>query len=228
MRAEVVDMSEDVVSFAEEFIGYIRSTYMNGAFGNEDDGWEWNAFERVEDGFLTNNPSEGANNRLRKRARTDHPGFYRFCDLMKEESENVKNKCQQFEQGLLMPPKPTSRASKVKQSRIQLKQMLERGQTSLRKYLRTLGRMNHVQKGNRRHRGRVLGADSLLRGIVEHFATFQFSILINPGALESVTKLSSLCVVGADVADVVGAWAEQVVQEEEEQLPLTGLKHFFV
>ena len=100
MRAEVVDMSEDVVSFAEEFIGYIRSTYMNGAFGNEDDGWEWNAFERVEDGFLTNNPSEGANNRLRKRARTDHPGFYRFCDLMKEESENVKNKCQQFEQGL--------------------------------------------------------------------------------------------------------------------------------
>ena len=67
MRAEVVDMSADVVSFAEEFIGYIRSTYMNGAFGNEDDGWEWNAFERVEDVFLTNNPSEGANNRLRKR-----------------------------------------------------------------------------------------------------------------------------------------------------------------
>ena len=45
------------------------------------------------------------------------------------------------------------------------------------------------------------------------------------------TKSSSQCVVGADVADVadvVGAWAEQVVQEEEEQLPLTGLKHFFV
>ena len=39
------------------------------------------------------------------------------------------------------------------------------------------------------------------------------------------TKSSSQCVVGADV---VGAWAEQVVQEEEEQLPLTGLKHFFV
>ena len=47
MRAEVVD----VFSYAEEFIAYIRSTYMNGAFGNEDDGWEWNAFERVEDGF---------------------------------------------------------------------------------------------------------------------------------------------------------------------------------
>ena len=86
MRAEVVDMSADVFSYAEEFIAYIRSTYMNGAFGNEDDGWEWNAFERVEDVFLTNNPSEGAINRLRKRARTDHPGFYRFCDLMKEES----------------------------------------------------------------------------------------------------------------------------------------------
>ena len=45
MRAEVVDMSADVFSYAEEFIAYIRSTYMNGAFGNEDDGWEWNAFE---------------------------------------------------------------------------------------------------------------------------------------------------------------------------------------
>ena len=52
MRAEVVDMSADVFSYAEEFIAYIRSTYMNGAFGNEDDGWEWNAFERVEDGFF--------------------------------------------------------------------------------------------------------------------------------------------------------------------------------
>ena len=51
MRAEVVDMSADVFSYAEEFIAYIRSTYMNGAFGNEDDGWEWNAFERVEDFF---------------------------------------------------------------------------------------------------------------------------------------------------------------------------------
>ena len=84
MRAEVVDMSADVFSYAEEFIAYIRSTYMNGAFGNEDDGWEWNAFERVEDVFLTNNPSEGANNRLRKRARTDHPGFYRFVKCQKQ------------------------------------------------------------------------------------------------------------------------------------------------
>ena len=164
MRAEVVDMSADVFSYAEEFIAYIRSTYMNGAFGNEDDGWEWNAFERVEDVFLTNNPSEGANNRLRKRARTDHPGFYRFCDLMKEESENVKNKCQQFEQGLLMPPKPTSRDSKVKQSRIQLKQM-GTGAT---------------------------GAVSLVQTVFSEVVLnilqlFIFQILINPGALESMT-----------------------------------------
>ena len=56
------------------------------------------------------------------------------------------------------------------QNRIQLKSMLERGQISLRKYLRTLGRMNHVVKGGRARRGgRNLGAASLLRGFHEFF-----------------------------------------------------------
>ena len=171
---------------------------MNGAFGNEDDGWEWNAFERVEDVFLTNNPSEGANNRLRKRARTDHPGFYRFCDLMKEESENVKNKCQQFEQGLLMPPKPTSRASKVKQSRIQLKQM-GTGAT---------------------------GAVSLVQTV---FSEVVLNILINSGALESVTD-------GDQVEQPVrgrggrgGCMGRAGGARGRGAAPThTGLKHFFV
>ena len=171
MRAEVQDMSPDVIRFAEDFIAYIQQTYMRGNYGNEADGWEWNAYERVQDGFLTNNPSEGANNRLRKRARTDHPGFYRFCNLMNEENENVKNKCEQFEEGSLLPVKSTARASKVQQSRTQLKQMLERGQQSLRKYLRTLGRINHVVKGKARRGERNLGAASLLRGL---FCIFYF------------------------------------------------------
>ena len=124
MRAEVADMSPTAILFAEEYIAYIQQTYMSGSYGSEEEGWEWNAYERVEDGFLTNNPSEGANNRLIKRARSDHPGFYRFCDLLKEECENVKNKCQQFEEGALLPARQTTRAGKVQQSRIQLKQML--------------------------------------------------------------------------------------------------------
>ena len=163
MTAEVVDMTEEAKIFAEEFIAYIRNTYMSGVFGNLVDGFEWNAYDRVEEGFLTNNPSEGANNRLFKRAKNPHPGVYKFCELLKSELENVKNKCEQFEQGLLLPPPRSTRASKVAQNRIQLKEMLERGQQSLRKYLRTLGRMNHVQR-SKTGRGRNVGAASLLRG----------------------------------------------------------------
>ena len=131
MTAEVVDMTEEAKIFAEEFIAYIRNTYMSGVFGNLVDGFEWNAYDRVEEGFLTNNPSEGANNRLFKRAKNPHPGVYKFCELLKSELENVKNKCEQFEQGLLLPPPRSTRASKVAQNRIQLKEMLEHGQQSL-------------------------------------------------------------------------------------------------
>ena len=170
MMVEVANMSPAIDAFAEDYIAYIRQTYMSGSYGNEQDGYEWNAYERIPDGFLTNNPSEGANNRLCLRCGTIHPGIYRFCGLLQKETENVKNKCEQFEEGALQPARSSTRASKVKQNRIQLKSMLERGQTSLRKYLRTLGRMNHVVKGGRARRGgRNLGAASLLRGFHDFF-----------------------------------------------------------
>ena len=167
MLVEVAGMSARIDAFAEEYIAYIRQTYMSGSYGNENEGYEWNAYERITEGFLTNNPSEGANNRLFTRAGTIHPGIYRFCGLLQRETENVKNKCDQFEEGTLQPGRSSTRASKVKQNRIQLKLMLERGQQSLRKYLRTLGRMNHVVKARRG--GRNLGAASLLRGFNENF-----------------------------------------------------------
>ena len=169
MRAEIADMAADIVEFGVQFITYIMETYMNGSYGTEAEGYEWNPYERIPEGFLTNNPSEGANNRLIKRAGTDHPGIYRFCELLKKETENVKNKCEQFEQGTLLPAGSSSRATKVQQARNQLKSMLERGQTSLSKYLRTLGRMNHVVKGkSRARRVQNLGAASLLRGFVDN------------------------------------------------------------
>ena len=179
MTAEVVDMTEEAKIFAEEFIAYIRNTYMSGVFGNLVDGFEWNAYDRVEEGFLTNNPSEGANNRLFKRAKNPHPGVYKFCELLKSELENVKNKCEQFEQGLLLPPPRSTRASKVAQNRIQLKEMLERGQQSLRKYLRTLGRMNHVQRSKT---GRVRN----IWAAKDTSSQTMFDSIL-PGALESVS-----------------------------------------
>ena len=166
MRDEVANMSPSISAFSEEFLGYIQHTYLGGNFGNLEDGYEWNGYDRIEEGFLTNNTAEGANNRLFKRAGRPHPGFYRFCGLMKEEMENVKNKAEQFEQGILLPPKRTSRTTKVAQNRINMKEMLERGQTSLRKYLRTLGRMHQVIKGRAR-RGGNQAADSILRGALE-------------------------------------------------------------
>ena len=47
-----------------------------------------------------------------------------------------------------------------------MKEMLEQGQTSLRKYLRTFGRMHQVIKGRAR-RGGNQAADSILRGALE-------------------------------------------------------------
>ena len=81
---------------------------------------------------------------------------------MKQKTENTKNKCEQFEEGVLLPGQTTQRTSKVAQNRIHLKQMLERGQTSLRKYLRALGRMTHIVKNKRKH-GPALGAASIMR-----------------------------------------------------------------
>ena len=162
MRQEVANMSPAVDAFAEEYLDYIRATYMNGNYGTATDGFEWNVYDDVEQGFLTNNPSEGANNRLRTRAGVDHPGIYRFCELMRQETENTKNKCEQFEEGVLQPGQANQRTSKVAHNRVHLKAMLERGQTSLRKYLRALGRMTHIVK-NKPRRGGQVGAASIMR-----------------------------------------------------------------
>ena len=141
MRQEVANMSPAIDAFAEEYLDYIRATYMSGNYGTATDGFEWNMYGDIEQGFLTNNPSEGANNRLRTRARVDHPGIYRFCELMRQETENTKNKCEQFEEGVLQPGQANQRTSKVAHNLVHLKQ---RGQTSLRKYLRVLGRMTYI------------------------------------------------------------------------------------
>ena len=163
IQLEVANMSPAVAAFAEEYLNYIRATYMNGNYSTATEGFEWNVYDDIEQGFLTNNPSEGANNRLRTRARVDHPGIYRFCELMRQETENTKNKCEQFEEGVLLPSQATQRTSKVAQNRIHLKQMLERGQTSLRKYLRALGRMTHIVKNKPKRGGVALGAASIMR-----------------------------------------------------------------
>ena len=68
----------------------LRENYINGQFGDELEGWEWNAYERIEDGHLTNNNAEGGNNRLMTRAKTPHPGLYRFCDLIKKSLDMSK------------------------------------------------------------------------------------------------------------------------------------------
>ena len=229
-------MSPAIDAFAEEYIAYIRETYMSGRYGNELEGYEWNAYERIPDGFLTNNPSEGANNRLFSRAGTIHPGIYRFCGLLQKETENVKNKCDQFEEGTLQPGRSTTRASKVKQNRIQLKLMLERGQQSLRKYLRTLGRMNHVVKNSRARRGgQNLGAASLLRGFFyKLFIFFQivFNITIQVHWSLSQRRRQTKQIHQCELVVLgVGAWGGQVVREDEELLLqhlATGVKSFVI
>ena len=130
-----------------------RATYINGAFGNQQEGWEWNAYDRLEDGHLTNNNAEGANNRLASRARTAHPGLYRFCDLVKSELQNVRNKCTQFEAGNLHPTQCT-RARRTEKTRTQLKTLLENRHITLRKYAIGQGQLNVVVKGKKTKTGR--------------------------------------------------------------------------
>ena len=130
-----------------------RATYINGAFGNQQEGWEWNAYDRLEDGHLTNNNAEGANNRLASRARTAHPGLYRFCDLVKSELQNVRNKCTQFEAGNLHPTQCT-RARRTEKTRTQLKTLLENRHITLRKYAIGQGQLNVIIKGKKGNTGR--------------------------------------------------------------------------
>ena len=71
---------------------------MSGNFGTTETGFEWNFYDTMEQGHMTNNPSEGANNRLASRSGTAHPGFYQFCSLISKEVENTKTKLEQFEE----------------------------------------------------------------------------------------------------------------------------------
>ena len=72
-------------------------------FGILQAGWEWNAFDRLEDGHLTNNNAEAGNKRLHVHVGKDHPGFYRLATTFKSELEHVKNKVEQLEVGNLYP-----------------------------------------------------------------------------------------------------------------------------
>ena len=42
MQQEVASMSPSVDTFAEEYLDYIRATYMNGNYGTATDWFEWN------------------------------------------------------------------------------------------------------------------------------------------------------------------------------------------
>ena len=105
---------------------------------------------------------QGANNRLRSRARTDHPGFYRFCGLVKTELDHVRCNCEQFEAGNLVTPQH-SRARRTQKTRNQLKQLLENRQIGLRKYAIGQGQLNMVIK-NKRKTGRQEDLGASLRG----------------------------------------------------------------
>ena len=105
------------------FLGDTSFTVRLGALA----GWEWNAFDRLEDGHLTNNK------RLQERVGKDHPGFYRLATTFKSELEHVKNKVEQLEAGNLYPVR-ISRTVRAQKTRTKLKELLVNRQISLKKY----------------------------------------------------------------------------------------------
>ena len=110
-----------------------RGYYIYGAFGILQAGWEWNAFDRLEGGHLTNNNAEAGNKRLQERVGKDHPGFYRLATTFKSELEHVKNKVEQLEAGNLYPVR-ISRTVRAQKTRTKLKELLVNRQISLKKY----------------------------------------------------------------------------------------------
>ena len=164
MRAEIPSFAINprTENFANEYLAYIEATYMGGAFGSEATGYHWNFYDRLEEGQLTNNPSEGANNRLATRMGGPHPGFYHFCSVLKKELENSKNNVEDFENG-------SSQVAKKKilqENRMTLKTKLEERKITFRKYLRAQGALNHCKpKGGRRvGGGRGAGGGGGARG----------------------------------------------------------------
>ena len=88
---------------------------------------------------MTNNPSEGGNNRLASRMGAPHPGFYHFCNVLTKELKNSKSKLEVFESGNYVEPTRKT----LHQNRLLLKRRLEENKIPLRKYLRAMGAMNH-------------------------------------------------------------------------------------
>ena len=123
------------------FLGDTSFTVRLGALA----GWEWNAFDRLEDGHLTNNK------RLQERVGKDHPGFYRLATTFKSEFEHVKNKVEQLEAGNLYPVR-ISRTVRAQKTRTKLKELLVNRQISLKKYATGQGQLNVVIKDKRARR----------------------------------------------------------------------------
>ena len=123
------------------FLGDTSFTVRLGALA----GWEWNAFDRLEDDHLTNNK------RLQERVGKDHPGFYRLATTFKSELEHVKNKVEQLEAGNLYPVR-ISRTVRAQKTRTKLKELLVNRQISLKKYATGQGQLNVVIKDKRARR----------------------------------------------------------------------------
>ena len=137
-------------NFAHEYLAYIEATYMGGAFGSAATGYQWNFYDRLEEGQLTNNPSEGGNHRLATRMGVPHPGFYHFCSVLKKELGHTKDKLEDFENGSFEGVKTKN----LQKNRNHLKTKLEERKITFRKYLRAQGALNHHKpKGGRRGGG---------------------------------------------------------------------------
>ena len=137
-------------AFARQYLQYIRDTYMSGSYGQADN-YEWNFYDRIREGHTTNNPSEGANNRLSTRCKTSHPGIYPFIGVIRRETQATYEKMEQFESGNLHRVQ-TSRSMTTQRSRVKLVELHEAGTIPLKKYLRSQGVLNTKVKSNRQRR----------------------------------------------------------------------------
>ena len=134
--------------FGHDMIQYIRRVYMGGNFGSAGH-FEWNFYDRLEEGQFTNNPSEGYNHRLSSRCRTSHPGIYQFTSVLGKELENSKSKLEQLEAGSIRESQ-SRRSFTLQKSCLQMKMMLERKQMTLRRYLRGQGVLNHKVRSSQK------------------------------------------------------------------------------
>ena len=156
--------SPRIKASSREYLQYIRNTYMVEEYRKTDGSWDWNFYNRITFEHMTNNPSEGGNNRLRIRARTDHPNIFAFGSLLKKELRNTLNKMEQYEQGNL-EPYVSKRSQQLQKSRNKLKTMLENDELLLRKYLRSQGVLAQQTKPKNKKQvdGRA-GVEGAVRG----------------------------------------------------------------